>query len=70
MSSDTQAQFCRLPEVARRTGFSKSTIYQRSKDDPSFPKPIKIGARMTAWRLDEITAWIEARTLAARDGAA
>ena len=40
--------FLRLPEVRRRTGKSRSSIYQGMKDG-SFPKAIPIGPRAVAW---------------------
>lgn len=60
-----EVSFLRLPEVCRRTGLSKSSIYQRERDG-TFPSHVKIGPRTTAWRSDEIAAFIEARTAAAR----
>ena len=47
----------RLPEVQSIVGKSKSSIYA----DPTFPKPIKIGPRASAWIEAEILAWIDAR---------
>jgi predicted DNA-binding transcriptional regulator AlpA len=62
----TEVTFIRLPEVCRRTGGSKATVYRWERDDPTFPRRIKLGERLTAWREDEVAAWIEARTAAAR----
>ena len=61
----TQISFLRLPEVARRTGLSRSTIYQRERDG-SFPRHVKLSPRVSAWRSDEIAEFIEARTAEAR----
>ena len=55
----------RLPEVSRRTGLSRSTIYQRERDG-GFPKHVKLSPRVSAWRSDEIAEFIEARTAEAR----
>lgn len=35
---------------------SRSTVYQRAANG-SFPRPIKIGARASAWRSDELDRW-------------
>lgn len=56
----------RLPEVKRRTGLSRSTIYAKKDKnspsfDPNFPAPVKIGPRASAWPEDAILAWIEAQ---------
>ncbi|MGQ0501428.1 MAG: helix-turn-helix transcriptional regulator [Panacagrimonas sp.] len=61
----TEVTLLRLPEVVRRTACSKSTIYQRERDG-TFPKRLKVGPRTTAWRSDEIAAFIEARTAESR----
>lgn len=50
----------RRPEVEARTGLSRSTIYQWMKDG-QFPQPIKLGARLVAWRESDVNAWLEAR---------
>ena len=50
----------RLPEVKRRCGLSKSTIYALiSKDD--FPRPVRVGMRAVAWPSDAVDKWVNAR---------
>lgn len=55
----------RLPEVRRRTGISRSELYRRICAG-TFPGPVKLGERASAWPADEVDAWIAAR-VAARD---
>jgi prophage regulatory protein len=43
--------------VSQLTGMGRSSIYR----DETFPKPVKIGERMVAWREDEIRDWINRR---------
>ncbi len=50
----------RLPEVQRRTGFSKAWLY-RLMSDKRFPLPVKIGSRSIAFIESEIDEWIEGR---------
>ncbi|MFJ3458817.1 helix-turn-helix transcriptional regulator [Scandinavium goeteborgense] len=50
----------RLPEVRRRTGYSKAWIYRLLKAK-TFPQPVKIGDRAIAFVESEIDAWIDAR---------
>lgn len=57
----------RLPDVIRRTGLSKSSIYAKEAAG-EFPSRVKQGPRTTCWRLDEIIAYIEQRTAAQRSG--
>ncbi|MBX7149154.1 AlpA family transcriptional regulator [bacterium] len=53
-------QLLRLPAVCRLTGLSKSSIYSYIAMG-TFPQPIKIGLRSTAWISDEVCKWIDAR---------
>ena len=58
----------RLPEVCRRTGKKRSSIY-REISAGAFPAPVKLGERASAWPEHEIDAWIAER-IAARERAA
>lgn len=54
----------RRHEVERRTGLSRSTLYEwMSRGE--FPRPVRLGARRVAWRATDIATWIEARETAA-----
>lgn len=55
----------RLPEVQRRTGYSKAWIYRLLKEN-RFPQSVKIGSRSIAFVEGEIDRWIEER-IAERD---
>ncbi|MEB4591134.1 AlpA family phage regulatory protein [Candidatus Thiothrix sp. Deng01] len=48
----------RLPQVKERVALGTSRIYAMMKDG-TFPRPHKFG-RASAWREDEIQAWVEA----------
>jgi prophage regulatory protein len=50
----------RQPEVLRRVGISKSTLWDWIKAD-RFPRPVRIGERAVAWKSSEIDRWIEGR---------
>ena len=49
--------FLRLPAVLAVIPVSKSTWWTGVKTG-RFPKPVKLGPRMTAWRVEDIRAWI------------
>lgn len=59
----------RRKQVETRTGLSRSGIYARLRHnpkrpgdyDPTFPKPIRLGARSVGWVSTEIEKWIEAQ---------
>jgi prophage regulatory protein len=50
----------RRPDVERRTGLSRSTIYMYM-DEGTFPKPIQLGGKRVSvgWLEHEIDAWIQ-----------
>lgn len=50
----------RRPVVEARTGLSRSTLYDWMKRG-DFPQPVKLGARIVAWRESDVTAWLETR---------
>jgi prophage regulatory protein len=47
----------RLPEVIALTGMSRSTLYDRIAAG-RFPEPLRLGTRMSRWRLGEIQHWL------------
>jgi len=58
--------FLRLPAVINKIGLSRSCIYGKVDPnskyyDPSFPVPVKIGARAIAWSSDAIDSWIASK---------
>lgn len=57
----------RLPEVQRRTGYSKAWIY-RLIDNGKFPKQIKLGTRAIAFIESEIDEWIANKIAESRTG--
>lgn len=62
----------RLPEVKKRTGLSRSTIYAAVRLG-TFPVPISLGERAVGWLESSISAWIDDRVKvtngAAKEGA-
>jgi len=59
----------RLPDVKKRTGLSRSTIYSRVGQH-LFPQPISLGGRAVGWVESEIQEWLEKRIAASRNAAA
>ena len=52
------ATHLRLPELTQRLGVGRSTVYKLIKQD-GFPKPVKIGRRLSAWNEDEVQAFLQ-----------
>ncbi|NBQ69216.1 MAG: AlpA family transcriptional regulator [Nitrosomonadaceae bacterium] len=65
----TALTILRRKQVEARTGLSRSSIYARLRHnpkrpgdyDPTFPKPVSMGARAVGWIEAEIDAWIAAQ---------
>ncbi len=43
--------------------FSAATLWRKVKSG-EFPQPVKLSARVTAWRLEDVHAWMQSRTSA------
>ncbi|NKJ47190.1 hypothetical protein CIC12_10635 [Burkholderia sp. SG-MS1] len=59
----------RMKALNETTGVSRSAAYNKLDPaskyfDPTFPKPIRLGARTVGWRESEVEAWIASRALA------
>lgn len=55
-----QAQLVRDSKYPARLAplpFSPATFWRKVKDG-TFPKPVKLGQRITAWKVGEVRAWI------------
>ena len=50
----------RRPDVEARTGLSRSTLYEWMKRG-DFPQPVKLGARLVAWRESDVAEWLVSR---------
>lgn len=69
MNTNQTPTILRRKEVETRTGLSSSTIYSKIRRnfkrpgdyDPSFPKPIQLGASSVGWVAQEVDAWIAAQ---------
>lgn len=64
MSAST-ATLIRRPEVSRRTGLSRTSIY-RLVQSGQFPAPRQLGSRSVAWVDTEVSAWIDSRPAGTR----
>lgn len=49
--------FLRQSQVLLFVPISKSTLWRRV-DSGSFPAPLKLSARVTAWRAEDVRRWI------------
>jgi prophage regulatory protein len=56
----THTRMLRLTDVRTMTGLSRSRIYSLEALG-QFPPRRRLSTRATAWREDEVAAWIESR---------
>ena len=68
-TTSTSIRMLRLPAVCELTGIGRDTIYRLARAG-NFPKPRKITERCSAWRLDELEAWMDSRPVSTEVGAA
>ena len=65
----TALTILRRKQVEARTGLSRSTIYAKLRRnikrpgdyDPTFPKPVSVGAKAVGWIESEVQAWLTAQ---------
>ena len=55
----------RLPHVCEKVGRANATIW-KDVSEGIFPPPVNIGPRAVGWRNSELTAWLEACSIATR----
>jgi prophage regulatory protein len=63
MSVSRPRQVLRLPEVIRKTGLGRDTVYRGGREG-WFPKPAKISERASGWFEDELDEYLERRAAA------
>lgn len=51
----------RVRQTAERCGCSVATIWRKAKNDPQFPKPVRVSERVTGWLEHEINAYLNGR---------
>ncbi len=62
----TPKKLLRKPKALEKLGIANATAYdwlnpKSPRYDPTFPRPIKIGAAAVAWLESEIDDWIAAK---------
>ncbi len=52
--------FIRQAALLRFVPFSPATLWRKVKSG-DFPRPVKLSERVTAWKAEEVRAWIDSR---------
>lgn len=58
---DTLRKGIRARQVSELIGSGVSTVWRLNKERHDFPKPRRIGSRMTVWDMGEVLAWRDAQ---------
>lgn len=61
----TDDRILRLPQVREKVGRANATIW-KDVSEGTLPPPISIGPRAVGWRNSELSAWLEAWSIASR----
>ncbi len=61
----TDDRILRLPQVREKVGRANATIW-KDVSEGTFPPPISIGPRAVGWYNSELSAWLEAWSIASR----
>lgn len=54
-------EYIRVKQLAPKLAVSEPTIWRWLKQNPDFPKPLRLSNRVTAWKISEIESWAEAK---------
>lgn len=54
-------QIERRDQLVRRLNIPRSSLFKLQKTDPTFPKPVKLGARAVGWISSEVDEWLLSR---------
>lgn len=52
-------------QLAERYGVTEVTVWRWHRDDPTFPRAVKLSGGTTRWKLPDIEAWEKSRATAA-----
>lgn len=58
--NEVLTRYVRLRELKTMVPFSVPTIWRKSRDG-TFPPPIKLSARITAWNREAVEQWLQAK---------
>lgn len=61
----TPLQILRLEQVCRRTGLSRSLVYQLEAEN-QFPKRVRLTERAVGWIEGEVQGWLAERVAGSR----
>jgi len=61
MDKNNEVKLMKQMRVAERLDVRRTTLWSLRRDDPDFPRPVRVG-KSVAWRSDEIEDYIRSRS--------
>jgi predicted DNA-binding transcriptional regulator AlpA len=58
-------RFIKRSEAVRAWGMSRTTAWRLERDDPTFPKPIRLGPGLYVYEASAVEAWERSKIAAA-----
>ncbi len=55
--------------VAAYLDVTRQSVWAFTRNDPTFPRPLRLSDRCTRWDMDEVEAWAKARAVHAKTAA-
>ena len=59
----SETRLIRVPAVLERVGVKRSKLYAMVKAG-EFPRPVKIGPKVSAWKVADVERWIDGQAAA------
>ena len=56
----TSSSLLTIKQVCERTTLGRTSIYERLREDETFPKPVRPTKRTVRWRASDVDNWIAA----------
>ncbi|WP_022947689.1 helix-turn-helix transcriptional regulator [Methylohalobius crimeensis] len=71
MTTTHSSAIFRPKDAAAFLGVALSTVYRWERDLQGFPRRVKLGPRVSGWRLSDLEAWLDKQAATQRmEGAA
>ena len=48
-----------VKEAAAMLSIGESTVWKKVKEDPSFPRPVRLSPKCTRFKVDDIRKWVK-----------
>ncbi|CAG9247061.1 conserved hypothetical protein [Burkholderia cepacia] len=67
MTSQPSSRALRPAAAAQKLGIATSTLWAKVRNEPDFPRPIKVSPRVTIFTESSLDAWLAERVQSIKD---